>query len=346
MTKEEIAEQLSQTPFIPHPALKNPHAQTIVSSLIRRRSRLLAQNTAPRYFDPSPGVRVLAHCSWQNERTESPTLLMLHGLEGSADSPYMIGIAEKAVAAGFNAIRLNMRNCGGTEHLTPMLYHAGLTEDLRRIIDELTGNDRLREIYLAGVSLGGNVALKLAGEYGRESPRSLCGVVAISPSLDLASCADAVELRSNSIYHLRFVLSLRSRLRRKARLFPDRYDQSRLKGIWTIRKFDDIYTAPHAGFRDSADYYNRASALPLINRISVPTLILHAKDDPLIPFTPFERREISENPNITLLATERGGHAGFISASADERFWAEAKAIEFIKLTLPALKDRAQVISR
>lgn len=346
MTREEIAEQLSHTPFIPHRALRSAHAQTILSSILPRRGKLLARNTEPRYFDPSPGVRVLAHCSWQPDRKSAPTLLMLHGLEGSADSAYMVGTAERATTAGFNAIRLNMRNCGGTEHLTARLYHAGLTDDLRLILDELMSGDRMKAIYVAGFSLGGNVALKLAGEYGKDAPPALCGVLAISPSLDLASCADAIELRSNLIYHMRFVLSLRSRLRRKARLFPDLYDQSQLKGIWTIREFDDTYTAPHSGFRDVKDYYNRASALPIIDRIAVPALIIHAKDDPFIPFASFERREIAENPNITLLATERGGHVGFISASAEQRFWAEAKAIEFIKATLPDLRDRPEGINR
>jgi predicted alpha/beta-fold hydrolase len=334
--KEKIIEQVSRKPFVPHPALKNPHAQTIVSSLFRRLASRLGYPSEPRCFDTGPGVRVLAHCSWQQDRAHHPTVLILHGLEGSARSPYMIGTAEKALAAGFNAIRINHRNCGGTEELTPTIYHAGLTEDLRQIITELIEVDRLKELYIIGFSLGGNVALKLAGELGSAAPEALRKVVAVSPSLDLPSCADAIEMRSNLIYHRSFLSSLRSRMRRKARLYPDRYDESRLRGIRSIRQFDSIYTAPLSGFRDVTDYYERASALPHIEHIAVPTLIIQSKDDPFIPFAPFERREIASNPNVAVAATDRGGHVGFIAATVEAggRFWAEARAIEFLRLSL------------
>ncbi|HVG20873.1 MAG TPA: alpha/beta fold hydrolase [Blastocatellia bacterium] len=334
MTKENILKQLSGTPFVPHPAMKNAHAQTIMGALIRRRFKLVAENTEARFFDVAPGVRVLAHCSWQVERAAKPTLIIAHGMEGSSESRYMLGTTEKALGAGFNVVRLNHRNCGGTEHLTPTLYHAGLTDDIRRIIDELIDRDKLAEIYLAGFSLGGNIVLKLAGEYGRRIPGAVRGVVAVSPSIDLASCADAIEMRSNVVYNWNFLLSLRSRLRRKAELFPDRYDTSRLRGVWSIREFDDVYTAPHAGFRNVAHYYERASALPFISRIAAPTLIIHAKDDPFVPFAPFERPEVTSNPNVALLATEHGGHVGFISgrAEGENRFWAEVMVVEFARL--------------
>ncbi|HKG20883.1 MAG TPA: alpha/beta fold hydrolase [Blastocatellia bacterium] len=332
--KDKIGEQLASTPFIPHPALKNPHAQTIMGTLIPRRFKLVQQNSEPRIFDVAPGIRVLGLCSWQEDRTRKPTLLIVHGMEGSVGSRYMLGTADKALAAGFNAIRMNMRNCGGTAHLTPTLYHAGLTDDLRQILRELIEQDGLKEIYLAGFSLGGNVALKLAGEYGPAAPKELRGVVAISPSLDLASCADAIEMRSNLIYHLRFTLSLRASLKQKASLYPEKYNTNKLRGIWSIRKFDDTYTAPAAGFRDVNDYYRRASALPLVGNIRVPALIIHAKDDPFIPFAPFRQPEITENPNVTLMATEHGGHVGFISAHAEgeSRFWSEVTAIRFAEL--------------
>jgi predicted alpha/beta-fold hydrolase len=335
--KKEIVEILSRKPFIPHPAFKNPHAQTIVSSLLPRRTPRLNRQSEPRFFDVGPQVRVLAHCSWQRDRASHPTLLILHGLEGSTESPYMLGIAEKALAAGFNAIRINHRNCGGTEDLAPTLYHAGLTDDIRHIISELIEKDRLTELYLAGFSLGGNIVLKLAGELGGDAPAALKKVAAISPSLDLLSCADAIEMRSNIIYHRRFLKSLRTRMSRMARLYPHLYDASRLRRISTIRQFDDLYTAPHAGFLDVTDYYRRASALPSIKGIAIPTLIIHSKDDPFIPFAPFESQEIASNPNVALVATDRGGHVGFIAAMVEsgDRFWAETRAIEFLLLPLP-----------
>ncbi|MEK6323745.1 MAG: alpha/beta fold hydrolase [Acidobacteriota bacterium] len=334
MTKDRILEHLARTPFVPPPKLRNAHAQTLAGTLIPRRFKFVTESAEPRYFDTAPGVRVLAHCSWQNERTTRPTLLILHGMEGSTESRYMLGTADKALAAGFNAVRVNTRNCGGTEHLTSTLYHAGLTEDLRHIISELGERDGLDEIYVSGFSLGGNVVLKLAGEYGSSTPHALKGVMAVSPTIDLNASADAIELRSNSVYNMRFVLSLRARMRRKARLFPERYDLSRLRGVWSIRKFDDVYTAPHSGFGNVANYYERASSLQFISRITVPTLIIHAQDDPFIPFASFMHRDIESNPNVALLAPEQGGHVGFIAADreGEERFWSEVIAVEFVKL--------------
>jgi predicted alpha/beta-fold hydrolase len=334
MKKETILECLARTPFIPPARLKNPHAQTIAGTMIPRRFGAAVENSEARFFDTAPGVKVLAHCSWQRDRSARPTLVLLHGMEGSTESRYMLGTAEKALGAGFNAVRVNTRNCGGTEHLTATLYHAGLTEDLRHILAELGERDGLSELYIAGFSLGGNVVLKLAGEYGDTAPAQLKGVIAVSPSIDLNASADAIELRSNLIYNMRFVWSLRTRMRRKARLFPERYDESRLRGVWSIRKFDDVYTAPQSGFGNVENYYAQASSLPFIGRITVPTLLVHAQDDPFIPFESFNHPDIKANPNVVLLAPEQGGHVGFLSADSEgeDRFWAERMAVEFVKL--------------
>jgi len=334
MTKESIIDRLAKHPFIPHSALKNAHAQTLAGHFIPRRFKMSDPLPEARFFDTAPGVRVLTQCSWQKDRISKPALILVHGMEGSSESRYMLGTAEKALAAGFNVIRVNYRNCGGTEHLTSTLYHAGLTDDLRQIIQELIERDCLREIHLIGFSLGGNMVLKLGGEYGASIPPEIRGIVGVSASIDLAACADAIELRRNIVYSKRFVLSLRGRMRRKAELFPERYDPSLLRGVWTIRKFDDAYVAPHCGFRDSADYYDRASALRVIDRVQVPTLIVHAKDDPFIPFSQMERPEVASNSNISVLAPDQGGHVGFVSANGEgeSRFWAESTAVRFVEL--------------
>jgi predicted alpha/beta-fold hydrolase len=333
--KKENLNPRSETPFVPHPAIKGAHAQTLMAFFIPRSTVFLSRNTEPRFFDVAPGVRVLGQCSWQTDRSARPTLLVVHGLEGSAESSYMLGTAEKALAAGFNVVRLNVRSCGGTLDLTPTLYHAGLTDDLHWIIEELSSRDGLNQLYLAGFSLGGNMALKLAGEYGAGAPKALKGVVAVSPSIHLASCADAIEMRSNLIYRMSFIMSLRRSMRQKARLYPERYDESRLRGIWSIREFDDVYTAPHSGFRDVADYYERASSLPYIKNVALPVMIIHSQDDPFIPFAPFTTEEVTSNPNVTLLAPSNGGHCGFISArpEGDDRFWAEKKIVDFVRTT-------------
>jgi uncharacterized protein len=342
MTKDRLLDHFSRIPFVPQPRLRNAHAQTLAGALIPRRFNLVTERVEGRYFDTAPGVRVLAHCSWQKERNRRPTLVILHGMEGSTESRYMLGTTEKALAAGFNVVRVNTRNCGGTEHLTSTLYHAGLTEDLQHIISELAERDGLDELYAGGFSLGGNVVLKLAGEYGSAAPHQLKGVIAISPSIDLNASADAIELRSNIIYNLRFIWSLRTRMRRKAHLFPERYDASGLRGVWSIRKFDDVYTAPHSGFGNVNNYYERASSLQFISRIAVSTLIVHAQDDPFIPFASFRHPDIDANQNVVLLAPEQGGHVGFISADreGEDRFWAEIMAVEFVKVMSSSAASR------
>lgn len=342
ITQEYISRQLAKRPFVPHPSLENAHLQTILASLIPRSMAFLDRVSDERVFDVAPGVRVLARCSWQRNRVNAPTLLLVHGLEGSSQSPYMLGTAAKGLEAGCNVLRLNVRSCGGTEHLTETIYHAGQTDDLRAIIEELTERDGLTNLYVIGFSLGGNMALKLAGEYGAAIPGSLRGLVAISPSVHLSACVDAIELPSNRLYHFRFLRSLRSSLQRRAQLYPERYDLSRLKGVWTLREFDNLYTAPHSGFRDAADYYERASALPFLGLIRLPTLIIHAKDDPFIPFAPLDRARVEANPNITLIATERGGHLGFLTSRREDGdcFWAERTAIAFVRLLNTSAAER------
>jgi predicted alpha/beta-fold hydrolase len=246
----------------------------------------------------------------------------------------MLGTAAKAFQAGFNVVRLNLRTCGGTETLTKTIYHSGMSWDLRAVINELISRDKLQNIFLAGFSLGGNMSLKLAGELGANAPAELHGVAAVSPSIDLAACAAAIERRSNWLYQQRFISSLKKRMRHIQKLYPELYNTNGLKEIRTIRDFDSRFTAIHGGFRDVDDYYARSSALQFIKDIRVPTLIIHAQDDPFVPYEPFCRSSLAENPFVTLLAPPNGGHVGFVSDSRDDerRFWAEHKIVEFCRL--------------
>ena len=151
------------------------------------------------------------------------------------------------------------------------------------MIRELIEVDGARAVAVVGYSLGGNVALKLAGEGGRAAPAALRAVCAVSPTLDLARCVAALERRRNALYEWNFVRNLKRRMRRKARAAPGRFDLARLGGVRTVREFDEAFTAPHHGFRDAADYYHRASSLRVIDRVAVPALILSARDDPFVP---------------------------------------------------------------
>jgi predicted alpha/beta-fold hydrolase len=336
----EVARALESKPFKPHPFFVNGHAQTLAGYAWPRRVLLLSRYAdEERTFEVEPGVRILAHCRWQPgappaTAAEHPTLLLLHGLEGSSASRYMVGAAEKAFAIGFNVVRLNLRNCGDTDHLTPTLYNSGLSGDIRAVIKELIEIDGLRRIFLVGFSMSGNIALKLAGEDAEDAPPELAGICAVSPSIDLSSCAEAINRRANWAYQQSFLRSLRRRIRNKQKLYPELYDTSDLHLVRTIRDFDERYTAVDGGYKNADDYYSRASALPLIASIRVPSLIIHAQDDPFIPFEPLRDAEVSTNPYVLLLATAHGGHVGFVAADTEveDRFWAENRVVEFCNL--------------
>jgi uncharacterized protein len=283
-----------------------------------------------RLFEVEPGSQILGHCHWQSEPRLHPTLVLVHGLEGSTESRYMMGTANKALARGYNVIRLNQRNCGGTERLTPTLYNSGLSGDFRAVVLELAARDALPEIFIAGWSMGGNLVLKMAGEFAEKFPPALHGVVGVCPSFDMEVSAPVCDAQENAFYRWHFVRNLKKRYRTKVALFPDRYKLDGLDRVHSIGDFDNIITAPNFGYRDAADYYHHASAIRVVDKIRVPTLILIAKDDSLIPFVSFTKPEITGNPNITVVATEFGGHCGFVSRhDGDERFWAEARIMEF-----------------
>src|SRR3954468_13034387 len=209
-------DSMTDTEYEPLPRWKGGHWMTLYAWGKPRRFPSLPA-AEPRYFDVAPATRVLAHCHWQDRRWEHPTLIALHGLESSSDAHYVRGLADKCFAAGFNVVRLNQRNCGGTEHLSDSLYHSGLTHDPLAVMRELIEVDGLSSFAVVGYSLGGNLTLKLAGDFGAHPPRELCAVCAISSTMDLAECVNALEQPSNRIYQHHFVRNLKKRMRRKVR---------------------------------------------------------------------------------------------------------------------------------
>jgi hypothetical protein len=285
-----------------------------------------------RYFDVDHDARVAADCHWQTEPWKHATILALHGLNGSSDAHYMKGIASKAFLRGMNVVRLNQRNCGDTEHLSAGLFHSGLTHDARQVIEELTHVDGLPSIAVAGYSLGGNLALKLAAEYGDQAPRQLLGVAAVSPIIEIGECVKALERPSNVLYQWNFVKDLKRRMRRKDRFWPGRFDLSRLSRVKTVRQFDEEYTAPYFGFGGADDYYHRASAMRIIERLQVPALVMTAEDDPFVPAEPCRDPKVTGNPHIELAISAHGGHCGFVAdASArDDGYWAEGRIVDFV----------------
>ena len=315
--------------FVPHALLGNGHAMTIVAAFVPRRFSL--PEAEPRLFEVDPFSRLLGQCHWQmGKLRDTPVLVLVHGLEGSADSYYMRGIAEKAFRRGLHVVRLNQRNCGGTEKLTPTLYNSGMSGDYRAVLDELATGDGFERIFFAGYSMGGNLVTKMAGEFGEDVPAALRGVCSVCPALDLSACADALDRKDNYLYSRHFVKGLMARYTRKAEMFPDRYSRNGFGVIRTVREFDDAITAPCFGFRDAEEYYEAAGAKKVIADVRVPMLMITAEDDPFVPYVSFLAACVEKNPCIQFVPTEHGGHCAYISnQSGAERFWAEQRIVEF-----------------
>ncbi len=277
----------------------------------------------------SPDVQVLAirHEPGGPVRGE---MIVLHGLEGSHDSGYMHSMAQAGLVRGLRVHRLNMRTCGGTEDLAPTLYHAGLTEDLRSILSELSRQSR-GPIFLVGYSLGGNVVLKLAGELGDQARSvGLAGVATVSTPLDLMACCQRMQEPRNFIYSSKFIDRLKARYRRRAAAFPDRFPLDGLDAVRSVLEFDDKFTAKAFGFGDATNYYATQSCQGFLSQIAVPCLLIHSTDDPLIPAWVYERAAPENNLNLKLILTRHGGHVGFL-ARRGPRFWAEEIVANFIE---------------
>jgi uncharacterized protein len=325
-------------PFRARRLMAGGHVQTIASFLLPRKIRL--PKPQERLVEVEPGTNIRCWFYWQDEaqRQAALTLIVVHGLEGSSDSQYMLGVARNGLAAGMNVVLMNQRNCGGMDACAPTLYNSSLSGDVAAVVRNVLDNDGVSRFALIGFSMGGNLVLKLAGEWGSDGPAQFRAVAAVCPAIDLAASADALHEPRNRIYEYYFLLQLFRRIRLKARLFPGKFDVSRLRGISSLRMFDDRITAYYCGFTGADDYYARAAAANVVDRIAVPTLIIHAANDPFIRMQPETLRRIAANPNITYLETKDGGHCAFLGEPngghngdpADDGRWAEREVVEFV----------------
>lgn len=313
--------------------LSGGHRQTLAAFLLPRRIHLPAAEE--RLIEVAPGVQVRCWCHWQAQRQQALTAVVVHGLEGSTESQYMMGVARNGLAAGMNVILMNQRNCGGMDHCAPTLYNSSLSADVAAVVKNVLQTEGLSQFALIGFSMGGNLVLKLAGEWAKDAPRELRAVAAVCPAMDLAASADALHEPANRIYEYYFLLQLFRRMRMKARHFPGFIDLSRLRGVTSLRLFDDRITAYYCGFTGADDYYARAAAANVVDRIAVPTLIIHAANDPFIRLLPETRRRVLGNPNITFLETADGGHCAFLGVCngepEDDGRWAEKQVVEFVR---------------
>ncbi len=310
------------------PLFRNTHAQTIAGHLWFRKGEERRFPLESRLYRTEPEVQVLLQ-SQRPRGDAAGEIVLIHGLEGSGAAGYMRSLSGLALRRGFAAHRFHMRTCGGTENLCRTLYHAGLSSDvlavLRRLREEGGG-----PVFLAGFSLGGNVALKLAGELGEDGPRWLRGVCAVSTPLDLGACARRISDPDNRLYERRLVRRMRARLRATGR-----YRRSEVARLRSVFEIDDRITAPSFGFADADHYYRTQSAARYLEAIRVPALLVHARDDTLAPWGGAAWEAARGNPRIEICAPEHGGHLGFIGRG-EHRFWADHAVMEWIERHNPA----------
>jgi uncharacterized protein len=318
-------------PFEPRRGLRNGHLQTIIGNFLPRSANRRPSISETVEVDPADGSRVMCSCDWQPEQDRAArlTVILVHGLEGSSESRYIRGIAARAWNAGCNVVRMNMRNCCNTDELTPTLYHSGLSSDVGAVMRHYAGRFNLERVALVGYSMGGNLVLKLAGEWGSQRP--LTAVATVCPAIDLAPGADALHEPANRVYEWHFLRGLMRRYRRKAVLYPHIYKLNGVGPIRSLRQFDDKIVAPHCGFRDADDYYYRAASARVVDKIAVPTLVIRALDDPFVRILPETRAALLANGNVLLVETSHGGHCAYLSRDRGEDIhWAEASVMRYL----------------
>jgi len=311
---------------------------TIACTLPRAGARQLQERADRRLVRVDAATRVAVDF----DRPPNPNgaaLLLVHGMVGSSRSKYMLGTANKALAHGFLVARLNIRNCGDTEELAGTVYNGGLTADIAAVARELAEEPGVERVHLVGFSLGGNMVLKLAAEWGSSTPPWLRSIATVSPCIDLARAAEALD--SGLLPRLmqrQFVRDLKLLVRKRHQLDGGAFSLDGMDRVRTVREFDDHFTAPLSGYADADDYYSRASVGPRMALIEVPTLLVTARDDPLVPFESFDLPALEGQPGISLLTPEHGGHVGFVGRGPArglewedaDHFWAENRVLQFV----------------
>jgi predicted alpha/beta-fold hydrolase len=331
------------TRFEPFHLLSGGHVQTLAGNYWLRPALTIPVEAEAVEVDVVDGSRVLCYGQWQPAAIRSTrlTILLVHGLEGSSDSRAILRLTAKAWNAGCNVVRMNMRNCGGTDAWTPTLFHSGLSADVDAVLRHFVKKFRLERVAMAGYSMGGNLVLKLAGELANRPPAWLRAAAAVSPPADLAPSADAVHEPANRLYEWYFLSNLIRRFRRKAILFPETYSTQGIGSIHSMRDFDDRITALYSGFNGADEYYLRASSGRVASHIAIPTLVLYALDDPFIRITAETRESLRGNSSIEYVESPWGGHCGFLAAPStkpgtceySDLHWAESTLIRFLMVT-------------
>lgn len=321
-------------PFQPHPWLPTGHLQTGLG-LLMPYFKTSGWHSERQLFRISDDTTIAAEVSLQSRPKDRATVVILPGIYGKSGSSVLLAVAHKAYHAGFNVVRLNLPNQGGTAHLTPKYYYVGQSEVVTGSIQVLADMG-LTDILLIGISYGGNIGAKAVGELGTKARQHIRGLALLSPAIDPLGSLRLTEQPHNRFYERSMVRHLnRLNLVRSvvdSEHFP--YKPERTLRRW----IDQHMTDPEPigwGFQDSDDYLTKCSAMPWMAHIEVPTIIIQAKDDPIVPYQSVVDKAVADNPHITVLLTDKGGHCGFIARRPPEgdldRHWDQNRAIEFFR---------------
>lgn len=307
--------------------LPNGHLQTIYPALFRKISGVVYQRE--RIVTPDQDFLDL---DWSFSSNKSHKLVILsHGLEGNSSKQYIVGMVKLLNQNGFDCLAWNFRSCSGEMNRTSGFYHSGATDDLDLIVEKGISKG-YTEIHLMGFSLGGNLTLKYLGEKSRKRHVSIKKAVVFSVPMDLKACSLSIIKSENRVYMHRFLNTLRPKVTEKSRLFPDRISLEKDHLVKTLYDFDDIYTAPLHGFSDASHYYEQCSSKFFVQNIEIPTLIVNADNDPIVPGSSLPLDLIATLENVHLELSSHGGHCGFRPAHvADGVYWSERKALNFIQ---------------
>ncbi len=303
---------------------KNGHFSTIYSGLWRK---IIDFEQKRERIDLPDGDFLDLDWSF-SEKPSNKVVILLHGLEGHGQRPYITGSAKAFNTSGYDACAVNFRGCSGETNRLFRSYHSGATEDLEAVVQHILNEKEYSEIYIKGVSLGGNMALKYVGE-DRDIPKEVKGVVGISVPCDLYSSLKELLKPKNYPYSLRFKKHLTDKLWLKLPLFPDKISTVEIKNIKTLKDFDDIYTSKAHGFEDALDYYNKCSCLQFLPNIKIPSLIINALNDSFLGSDCYPHKEAEENENLYLETPKFGGHVGF--HDSENLYYSEKRAIKFLE---------------
>lgn len=312
-----------ESTFKPKLWSKSGFVSTVYSGVIRKVSGV---EQARERINLSDGDFLDLDWSYANQKSNQ-LIILLHGLEGNGQRPYVTGTAKHFNDNAIDAVAVNFRGCSGKDNLKYRSYHSGATDDLHDIVNHILKTKPYSEIYIKGISLGANLALKYVGE-GETIPNEIKAVIAISTPCDLNGSCIELHRPKNKVYAIRFLGHLKKKLIVKIEKHPNQISKNDYDAIKSLKDFDNVYTSKAHGYKDALDYYKKASCLQFLPNIKVPSLIINALNDSFLSPSCFPVKEAKENQNLYLEMPKHGGHVGFIAK--DNVYYNERRALDFI----------------